>query len=195
VSYRFIPQVRYSSCMDQAHVVRHRTLGPLEPTQVIAERVAALRRYRGWTQQDLADAMQATGIDIERIVIAKLESGRRSFVKVDELLALCLVLEISPTDLLVPKDVDDDRPYLVTPRAEARAVDAREWVRGEGLLFTFPYPEPVRPEGQPVRPGGQLFASPRGGTVSDPTLWMPADRAERVASRYEYDPEDEEQDQ
>jgi transcriptional regulator with XRE-family HTH domain len=155
-------------------------LPPLEPTRVIGERVAAIRRYRGWTQQDLADALQAVGIDIERIVIAKLESGRRPFVKVDELLALCVVLEVSPTDLLVPKDVDDDRPYLVAPRAEARAVDAREWVRGEGLLLTTPHPAPMRPE-------GELFAHPIG-TVSDPTLWMPADRADRVAKRYE-DPE------
>jgi DNA-binding Xre family transcriptional regulator len=129
--------------------------------------------------------MQAVGIGWQRVIVAKLESGRRSFVRVDELLALCLVLEISVVDLLVPKDVDDDRYYRVVPNGSARAVDVREWVRGEGLLFWRPYPEPEVDNSTP-------FASPTGKT-SDPTLWMPGDRADRVAKRYEWDPEEADQ--
>ena len=110
---------------------RKEQLPVVHPTQAIAERVAAIRRYRGMTQEELAESMRDLGVRWQRVVIAKLESGRRSFLTVDELLALCLILEISPTDLLVPRDLDDDQPYLVTPRATARAANAREWIRGE----------------------------------------------------------------
>lgn len=180
MSYRFIPQVRYSSCVEQTHVVKARVqqTEPVNPTQLIGERVAALRRYRGWTQQDLANALQAVGIDVERIVIAKLEGGRRSFVKVDELLALCVVLEISPTDMLVPRDLHDDRYYRVVPKGTAQVANTREWVRGEDLLFVF---HDLSPDA--------TFADP--AKVSDPTEWMPADRAERVAERYDDHLEDE----
>jgi transcriptional regulator with XRE-family HTH domain len=150
---------------------------PLDPTRVIAERVAAIRRYRGLTQEALAEAMQDLGINWERIVVAKLESGRRGFVRVDELLGLCIALEISPTDLLVPNDLDDDQPYRVVPNAAARAVNVREFVRGEEMLALSPYPEPPQDPDSP-------FASPIGMTFVDPIQWMPADRAERVDRRY-----------
>ena len=143
------------------------------------------------TQEDLARSMQGIGIAWQRVVVAKLESGRRSYLTVEELLGLCIVLEISPVDLLVPKDLNADTPYRIVPNATARAVDAREFVRGEGILPIAPYPEPVR---EPAGDGKQIFASPVGFTFVDPIQWMPPDRAERVADRYEYDPEDEEQD-
>jgi DNA-binding Xre family transcriptional regulator len=128
------------------------------------------------TQEGLAEAMRAVGIEWQRIVVAKLESGQRSFVTVEELLALCVVLEISPTDLLVPADVHDDQDYRIVPNATARAKDAREFIRGEDLLYIFKYPEPVR-ERDPESP----FADPPGGRAVDPIQWMPPDRAERVA--------------
>jgi transcriptional regulator with XRE-family HTH domain len=163
--------------VDQAHVRRGRTpvIEPVEPTRLIGERVAAIRRYKGMTQEALANALQAVGINIERIVIAKLESGRRSFVKVDELLALCVVLEISVVDLLVPKDLDNTQSYRIVPNATAGAGYVREFVRGEDVLAIAPYPPP------PANPEVP-FASP--GTVIDPLQWMPFDRAQRIARRY-----------
>jgi transcriptional regulator with XRE-family HTH domain len=171
--------MRYSSYVDQARVRRQHSGSsePLDPTRVIAERVAAIRRYRGLTQEALAEAMQGLGIDWERIVVAKLESGRRGFLRVDELLALCVVLEIAPVDLLVPASLDDDQPYRIVPNGTARAVNAREFVRGEELLFLSPYPEP---EQDP----DSLWAEPVGLTVVDTIQWMPADRGERVDRRY-----------
>jgi DNA-binding Xre family transcriptional regulator len=133
--------------------------------------VAALRRYRGFTQETLAEAMQELGIDWERIVVAKLESGRRGFIRVDELLGLCVILEISPTDLLVPRELKDDQPYLVTPHRDALAGNVREWVRGEDLLFVHELPVPEGP-----------FAAP--AQIIDPTPWMPGERAARVSGRY-----------
>jgi DNA-binding Xre family transcriptional regulator len=136
------------------------------------------------TQEALANALQAVGINIERIVIAKLESGRRSFVKVDELLALCVVLEISVVDLLVPKDLEDSQPYRIVPNATAGARYVREFIRGEDVLAISTYPAPHSPDESP-------FASP--GTVIDPLMWMPPDRAQRVAGRYNEEYEEEPQ--
>ena len=88
----------------------------------------------------------------------------------------------------MPKDLKDDQPYRIIPNATARAVNAREFIRGEEVLAIAPYPEPVR---EPVRDGKVRFASPVGMTFVDPIQWMPPDRAERVANRYYYNPEDE----
>ena len=84
---------------------------------------------------------------------------------------------ISPVDLLVPRDLDDDRPYQVVPNCTARATNAREFIRGEENLYVFPYPEPVQDPESP-------FAAPTGRSV-DTIQWMPADRAQRVDERYD----------
>jgi transcriptional regulator with XRE-family HTH domain len=136
------------------------------------------------TQQDLAERMQAVGIDWERVTVAKFESGRRGFVRVDEALALCVTLGVSLPDLLVPADLDDDQDYRVVPTATARAVNVREFVRGEEMLFLFPYPEPERDPSSPFVEVGHM-------RVVDPIQWMTADRAERVDRRYADVEEDE----
>jgi len=153
---------------------------PLQPTRIIAERVAAIRRYLGLTQDALAEEMRALGIDWQRVVVAKLESGRRSFITVDELLALCVVLEISPVDLLVPADAKEER-YRIVPNRTARAVNAREFIRGEEDLYLSDYPGPELPPKDPEK--GIQFVGPDTFVVVDPIQWMPPDRAEQVKRR------------
>jgi transcriptional regulator with XRE-family HTH domain len=146
---------------------------PLNPTRVIGQRLAELRKSRnGMTQERLAEAMRTVGIDWERVVVAKLEKGLRPFVKVDELLALCLILGISPVDLLVPKDADADQWYQVAPKAISSASNVREWIRGEDMLFYRTEPED-EPE-TPFQPEDLL----------NPTRWMPADRRARALVRF-----------
>jgi transcriptional regulator with XRE-family HTH domain len=162
---------------------------PVEPTPLMAERVAAIRRYRDMTQEELAEAMRSAGIPWQRITLAKFESGKRSYLTVDELLALCMVLEISPVDLIVPRELKPDQPYHVSPEATARATDVREWARGEGTLF-YRYD---RDEDKIRSTGRFRFVEPTG-KISDPIQWMPADRAQRVEERYrDFDEEDEQQ--
>jgi transcriptional regulator with XRE-family HTH domain len=148
---------------------------PLDLTRLISERVATIRKKRGMTQEALAVAMQEVGIDWERVVVAKLESGRRSFVKVDELLALCLVLQITPVDLLVPADLEDHQLCQVAPKVTAEAGFTREWIKGEGLL----------PALRESASRGDPFWSPVG--MLHALDWMPPDRADRVARRYFHD--------
>lgn len=139
------------------------------------QRVAAIRRYLGMTQEQLAEALRGVGIDMERVVVAKLESGRRGFIRVDELLGLSVVLAVAPVDLMVSPTLHNDQPYLITPDLEARATNAREFIRGEDYLFVSKYAET-----EPVpEPQGKIrFVSPN--VPIDPFQWMPADRANRL---------------
>jgi transcriptional regulator with XRE-family HTH domain len=155
--------------MEQSRKKARRRKGLMDPTRIIGDRVAEVRDARGMTQEALAQAMRDVGIDWGRVVVAKLEKGIRPFVKVDEFLALCVVLEICPVDLLVPIDLGEYQPYRVAPTVAATAGNVREWVSGDDLLIAIPKPEP------PIYKPATLLNSIR---------WMPADRANRVAERY-----------
>jgi hypothetical protein len=87
-----------------------------------------------------------------------------------------VVLAISPVDLLVPRDLDDGRPYQIVPNGTTSAANAREFIRGEEHLFMFEYPGP------PQDPENPFADPPR---VIDTIQWMPAERAKRVDERYD----------
>lgn len=53
-------------------------------TGVIAERIRHLRKRRGWSAEKLAEEMTAVGVPWERMVVTKLENGRRASVPADE---------------------------------------------------------------------------------------------------------------
>ncbi len=86
-----------------------------------------------------------TGHPIPELGLRRIEKGERR-VDVDDLLALYLVLEITPVDLLVPKDADASQRYQVAPKATARASNVREWIRGEDVLFYRTEPDQDEPE-------------------------------------------------
>jgi transcriptional regulator with XRE-family HTH domain len=115
-------------------------LKPLAPTAVIAAKVRELRKDRGWSAEQLAARMRAAGIEWTRLVVAKLETGRRQAVSVEELLSLAAVLGVSPLHLLVPPlpqpqlaapgEPNDNAPYQVTPTQAVPCYQVRQWVRG-----------------------------------------------------------------
>jgi transcriptional regulator with XRE-family HTH domain len=114
----------------------------LTATQVVAARVRKLRTKRGWSAEELAKQMKAAGIPWERIVVTKLETGRRASVSVDELLALAAVLNCPPVMLLTAdeRDQPDYEPgrvtlnYQVTPKVTSDMGGVRAWIRGAGPL-------------------------------------------------------------
>ncbi len=77
---------------------------------------------------ELARRMQAAGIPWTRLVVTKLETGRRQSVSVEELLALAYVLDVAPVHLMVPWD--DEAPCRVTGALTQPAAAVRQWVRG-----------------------------------------------------------------
>lgn len=104
---------------------------PIGPVATIAQRVKELRGRRGWTAAQLGKALDKHGIRWDRFTVANLENGKRQNVTVQELFALALALDVSPTSLIVPLD---DRPYQVTPTRTEHSDMVRAWVRGEEPL-------------------------------------------------------------
>jgi transcriptional regulator with XRE-family HTH domain len=125
---------RYCSSMEQT--------GPLTPTAVVAARMHELRVKRGWSAAELARRMRAAGIPWERIVVTKLETGRRASVSVAELLALAAVLNCPPVMLMTADERSQAgyRPgyvnpsYQVTPTMTEDMFTVRAWIRGAGPL-------------------------------------------------------------
>lgn len=104
------------------------------PTSTIASRVQELRHKRGWSAAVLAAKCAEVGMStLNRSVLANVESGRRPYVTVEEMLALAYVLDVSPVSLVVPLEVGetaDTLRYQVTPRHCLPLAHARDWVRG-----------------------------------------------------------------
>lgn len=101
-------------------------------TAVIAERVKALRNGARLSGPALATAMNERGIPWNRTTVAKLETGRRESISVQELLALALVLDVPPSWLLV-----DPKADTRVPIAEGVEVDpwsALLWMSGKEPL-------------------------------------------------------------
>ena len=74
---------------------------PQKASEGIGERLAHYRRLAGLSAQQLSDQLRGS---ISRGVIANIESGRKTDVSVDQLLALSYQLGISPVVLALPID-------------------------------------------------------------------------------------------
>lgn len=105
--------------------------------QVVAGRVTRYRRERGWSQQRLADEMSELGYPINRVTLAKLESGvsresrtRAENVPLREVLVLAAALNVPPVLLFIPLGEDD--LVELTPNSVVHPHVALEWVIGEG---------------------------------------------------------------
>jgi transcriptional regulator with XRE-family HTH domain len=101
---------------------------PIRLHPLIAERVKKLRVDRGLSAQRLADELNKVGIPWERMVVTKLENGRRASVSVEELWALAYVLDVAPIDLV---QIQQDGFVSITPDLAIPADEARAWARGD----------------------------------------------------------------
>jgi transcriptional regulator with XRE-family HTH domain len=99
------------------------------PSDVFAEQVAAVRGRKGWTQQQLADALVAIGAPIDRGTVAKIESRKRG-VSVDELVWFAVALGVQPAALLLPRSADAFVQLAPHPDYVAGTYEAHAWFRG-----------------------------------------------------------------
>ncbi|MER7459211.1 helix-turn-helix domain-containing protein [Micromonospora sp. NPDC126480] len=180
--------------MDQSPVV-------LRPHETLVERVKQLRKARGWSAQRLADEMAKVGVPWERMIVTKLENGRRAGVSVEEMLALAYVLDVAPVHLLIPPVASsgEERFYAMVPNVGMPLRDVREWVRGKEPAAgqdPRPYFSEVPPE---ERDGAQWSAADvaaesariqyhrkngdrlRSGEIDSDTYWTGVVEAERAA--------------
>lgn len=100
------------------------------PSEVFRKRLREVRRLKRWTQQDLAEALAAAGVEMGEFAVVRMERGPRG-VSLDEAIAISAVLGVSPLHMLVP--LEDDSIQL-TPQRAVDAADARAWLRGQRPL-------------------------------------------------------------
>ncbi len=113
-------------CMSDAPVPAPRSL-----REVLAARLAGVRQRRGRRQAELAADTEAVGRRMHQTTIARTENAQRD-VSVEELVALALALNVSPTNLLLP--ADGDELVAVTPELHVEPLWVRMWFYGQLAL-------------------------------------------------------------
>ena len=95
-------------------------------TRLIGRRVLERRKEMGMSQTALGERMTERGSPWSRTSVAKLETGKRSGITVQELLALAQVFDVPPPLLLA--DPKTGLPVPVTPDREVAAWPALLWL-------------------------------------------------------------------
>lgn len=104
----------------------------------IGKRVSHLRGLRKVSAQQLADRCAELGLpSLSRIVITKLENGRREAVSIAELLVLARALDTAPVLLAFPLGGQQETEVL--PGQQLSTWDAVLWFSGQALLSETPH--------------------------------------------------------
>lgn len=101
------------------------------PSQVFGPYVRSTRKVKEWSQQDLAERLEELGHPLDRSAIARIETGGRA-VSLDEALAICAALGVSPVHMIVPQAHEDF--VAIAPKLRPPGLAARSWIRGERPL-------------------------------------------------------------
>ncbi len=98
--------------------------------EVFVRRVREVRAARGWTQKRLTDELKVIGWPLSQSTIAKIEGGatRAQNISLEDAMAICATLGVSPIDMLTPRDPADR--LAVTPEVVTYAGTVRAWWRG-----------------------------------------------------------------
>ncbi|MGW5411863.1 helix-turn-helix domain-containing protein [Actinomadura geliboluensis] len=110
----------------------------LGPTgQRVAENLRELRRrIEGLTVYRMSERLKDEhGVSLQPSGLTRIERGERK-VDVDELVAFSILLEVNPSALLLPRDVENDDEVELTRKTKQRAWVAWRWADGR-----LPLPE------------------------------------------------------
>jgi transcriptional regulator with XRE-family HTH domain len=97
------------------------------PAQCFARQLATVRRRKGWSQQQLADATAELGHPVTQSAVAKIERGTRG-VGIDDVFHFAAALGVPPIALLVPSS--DSDLVEISPGRAVPGWEASLWVRG-----------------------------------------------------------------
>lgn len=111
----------------------------MDPSDGLGERIARYRRLAGISARELAEQ---AGRGLSRGIIANIESGRKTDITVDQLLAIAIVLGVPPFALALPIESPMRQVKLSngTKTVSAPVWVASEWLRelGPGQQYVFP---------------------------------------------------------
>lgn len=103
---------------------------PRSPSWFAAENI---RRWRGKESQErFARRVADLGVTMNRSILANIESHRREGLTVEEVFALALALNMSPTNLVLPHE--EETEVAVTPTITEYPLFVRSWIYGESRL-------------------------------------------------------------
>ncbi|MEV3847932.1 helix-turn-helix domain-containing protein [Streptomyces microflavus] len=103
---------------------------PSGPTaQRVAENVAKIRKARQLDQKELSARLSDVGRPMLPTVVSKIERKDRR-IDVDDLVALALALNVSPTRLLLGSSYDEHEAVLLTERVRATSRTSWRWAEG-----------------------------------------------------------------
>jgi transcriptional regulator with XRE-family HTH domain len=134
---------------------------------IFARRLRAVREASGMTQQELADAMAATGNKIHRSTIGKIESGDRP-VTIGEAVQLAGILGVGLAELVTDTGQDEAHRARVEAQVKVRhlqhlAAKRDEQAREAQLVYQFTL-ESLREARQELAAlGGELPPETAGG--------------------------------
>lgn len=98
---------------------------------VVAQNVRRLRASRDL--RSVSNHLRDVGWPISVAALSRLENGERR-IDVDDLMALAIVLDVSPIRLLLPS-AEEDGPTVATGMSpEVNPIEARAWAREEAGL-------------------------------------------------------------
>ncbi len=87
----------------------------MRPREIVVANIRRIRSERNLTQDALADMLREAGSDMSRSVLTSLETGRRTSLDIEEVIALATVLRVDPWSLVsMPEAVCLDC-YNLTP--------------------------------------------------------------------------------
>ena len=101
-------------------------LGPVG--RYVVQNLARIRTERGLNYRQLSDRLRQIGRPIPTLGLSRIENGNRR-VDADDLVALCIALEVGPAALLLPADADEDEVEL-TGKVRVSGYAARRWAAG-----------------------------------------------------------------
>lgn len=91
------------------------------------------RRRCGFTAQEFADKCTELGYPISRSTVAKIESGRKRDIPVQEVLVFAKVLDVAPPDLLFDLRTPLEEVWVL-PKLIATSVEGAAWFSGNWTL-------------------------------------------------------------
>lgn len=101
---------------------------PRTTSQIVASEIRHWRTRRAFSAAQLAERVNALGVDMNRAIVANIEHNRRERITVEEVYAFAYALGVPPVALLLP--FASPERVAVTPEVTANSWEVFEWLTG-----------------------------------------------------------------